>query len=436
MRDDNKTSGVPSDTFHEIELTVGSFSQIMDSLSIRQAKQESFDVSSFMARADAIVPGMGAIADAVNQYGFAIVRFPEGKCWNDLIPRRTPGYEGWLHFAARAKNGGVGGGNAAIMQAGLQPVAIANLALQAAAVAVGLAYMARIDGKLSEICEGIDEILRRMEEDYISQLGGIADTLSEYREYYDEYASNDRECSSIIANTQRIYEKLRGYWRKELLRMEHLQGELESQGKIVQEADARDLLQKYVGIETRLSYIFGLTIISREIGMQYGSSFASGRIDRERKTISSMRDEYVNLRDKTVRSFNKMAEKINAPLHESVPQAFQEQTNPMDDLLPASFKALLGSFLAVGIGGAIGTAALAARVSEGVDNINSQRQSQYLRDVSHITNYIEETANAYSCELDNLDFRFNKANALLIGPDGISPLVVINEQGLLKAGTD
>lgn len=172
---------------------VGSFDEIANGLSIRYAGEESFDTRSMLTRADMAVPGAAAVADAVSQYGYALVRFPEGKSWNDLMPRKTSGYEGWSHFATYGENGGVGGGNAAIKQAGLQPASIANLAMQGAAMAVGLAYMARIDGKLSEISKGIDDILRYMEEDYISRIEGHAEFIADYMEGFEEYATSIEE---------------------------------------------------------------------------------------------------------------------------------------------------------------------------------------------------------------------------------------------------
>lgn len=421
--DGSMSEGTPS---QETRMLVGSFEQVTDDLNIRYAEEESFDVESILAKADAVVPGSVAVADAVNQYGYALVRFPEGKSWNDLMPRKTPGYEGWSHFATYGENGGVGGGNAAIRQAGLQPAAVANLAMQGAAMALGLAYMARIDSKLSDISKGIDEILLYMEEDYVSRLEGHAVALAEYREFYEEYANSVEERTSAITNTERIFEKLRGYWRKELRRMERLQTEVRSQGKTVKEADARRMLEMFIGIDNRMRYIFGLAIISREILMQYGANFSHSRISRERRTVFSMRDEYVSSRDSAVRRFNEMAKRIKAPITKSIPRAFVEQAEPKLDLLPVKYGAWLGGLLGAGIGATIGAAGLAVRVGAGVGNVNSERQQKYLRDVSRIASYIEDTAQAYGRELDNLEFRFNEANALLIGPESITPLVVVD----------
>lgn len=416
------------------EMCVGSFDEIANGLSIRYAGEESFDTRSMLTRADMAVPGAAAVADAVSQYGYALVRFPEGKSWNDLMPRKTSGYEGWSHFATYGENGDVGGGNAAIKQAGLQPASIANLAMQGAAMAVGLAYMARIDGKLSEISKGIDDILRYMEEDYISRIEGHAEFLADYMEGFEEYATSIEERISVITNAQRIYEKLRGYWRKELRRMEDLRNELDRQGKTIKEADARGLLQKYFDIDNRMRHIFGLAVISRQMLMQYASNYSSGRIRKERQTILSMRDAYVGARDETVCCFNEIAKKIKAPLSETVPSAIREQVEPKADLKRVMYGLLFGGY----VGATVRVAGLAIRVSSGIDGVNSRRQSEYLKDVETVANYIDDTTQAYIKELDDLDFRFNKANAFLIGRDGLYPLVVTDatnaSSGALRNG--
>ena len=259
-----------------------------------------------------------------------------------------------------------------------------------------------------------------MEEEYLSRIEGHADVLAEYMECYEEYAASTEERTAAITNTQRIYEKLRSYWRKELRRMEDLQNELDRQGKTVKEADARRLLRQYVGIDNRMRYIFGLTIISHEVLMQYSSNFSSRRIDRERQTILSMHDTYIDSRDRTVRDFNRMAKRIKAPLIRTVPQALREQTDPEVDLRHI----LLGARYAGLLGAGVGVVGLAIRVGEGVGDVNSRRQDRYRKEIAKVANYIDDATNAYARELDNLDFRFNRANAFLIGPDGLCLLEV------------
>ena len=74
-------------TSQEAEMVLGPLDEITEGLTVRYAEEESFNVHSELAKADMLVPGAAAVADAVNQYGYALVRFPKGKSWNDLMPR-------------------------------------------------------------------------------------------------------------------------------------------------------------------------------------------------------------------------------------------------------------------------------------------------------------------------------------------------------------
>ncbi len=87
--------------------------------------------------ADALIPVATAGADAAAQYGMAIVKFPEGVTWGDLCVRKSDGWNLLSSFKDGKFNDMAG-----IKQAALQPTAVANLAMQGAAVAVGAAYMA------------------------------------------------------------------------------------------------------------------------------------------------------------------------------------------------------------------------------------------------------------------------------------------------------
>ena len=73
-----------------------------------------------------LIPMAAKAADAAAQWDHAIVRFPEGAGWNDLLNRKTPGWEEWKQLGV-LKDGKFQP-QAAIRQAKLQPVAVANLA--------------------------------------------------------------------------------------------------------------------------------------------------------------------------------------------------------------------------------------------------------------------------------------------------------------------
>ncbi len=423
--EDDNESLANEHTSQEVQMVVGSYSEVTEGLAIRHAEEDGFDLSSTLLRVDAAIPGAAAIADAVNQYGYALVRFPEGKSWTDLMERKTPGYEGWKHFATYDAKGGVSGGNAAIRQAGLQPVAVANIAMQGMAMATGLAYMAKLDNALTHMNERIDSIIKTMEEEYLSELEGHAVSLAEYSSCFDEYSSSSEERTSVITDTRRILSDLQGYWRKEMRRIEDLRARLSAQGKSIKEADAKELLREYKGIDERMRFIFRLIVAARQVLLQYTTSFTSRRLKKDRSLVESLRDDYLSARESAFTSFESLASQIKVPLLETMPQALAHSVKPTSDLKPL-FLGYLG-------GGAFGAAAvgvtrMANRTGRGVDEQTKERRAQFLAEAQENVKYVERVTKAYELQLDKIEFRFSKANALLISPDGVCALEVEDDK--------
>lgn len=189
-----------------------------EDLGLMAVREDEFPASLAVV-ADALsgsVPMAVAVADAVQQYGHAVIRFPEGKGFADLMDRKSEGFEGWKHFAARGKHGGVDGGNAALRQAGLTASAVANMALQGAAIVVGQAYMARIDNELRGIREGIDGIAQRLDDAYVGKLEGHSETLAEYRDDFAVVSRDSMSRQAALNDIRRIAGDLRGSLNKEI----------------------------------------------------------------------------------------------------------------------------------------------------------------------------------------------------------------------------
>ena len=136
---------------------------------------------------DALIPLAGNVADAAAQYDHAIVKFPEGIGWNDLLNRKTPGWEQFKQCGGFGKNGKFNP-QAAIRQVKVSPAAVANIALQAAAVAVGQAYMTEISERLNSIEEGVSKIQREMKRERDSKIEASFLMLKDYIEHYAEYS--------------------------------------------------------------------------------------------------------------------------------------------------------------------------------------------------------------------------------------------------------
>lgn len=126
------------------------------------------------AAVDQLVPLGATWGQAAATRGLAVVKFPEGVTWADLCVRQS---DGWNLLSSFNKETGKFNKMAGIKQAGLQPQAVANIALQSAAVAVGMAYMNEINDKLEGLQEGIEEIQRVMERQRDARLKAGYDAL-------------------------------------------------------------------------------------------------------------------------------------------------------------------------------------------------------------------------------------------------------------------
>lgn len=156
--DDDEQAGKEDNDLAHTEDTSIETRSTDEFLEIDRYEHRSFDGSTIDSGMflNAMIPAVGSAVDAAAQYGQAIVRFPKGTNWSDLLNRKTPGWEGFKQLGI-LKDGKFQP-QAAIKQAKLQPVAIGNLALQGAAMVVGQAYMVEINKQLDEITEGISSI--------------------------------------------------------------------------------------------------------------------------------------------------------------------------------------------------------------------------------------------------------------------------------------
>lgn len=137
------------------------------------------------AAVDALIPLAANAAQTANEFGLAVVKFPEGVGWADLCVRRSDGWSLLSSFKDGKFNEMAG-----IKQAGIQPAAAANLALQGAAVAVGMAYMNQINDKLDGLQSGIEAIQRDMERERDAELKAAYDALARLTLKYEEYGAS------------------------------------------------------------------------------------------------------------------------------------------------------------------------------------------------------------------------------------------------------
>ncbi|MCD8315928.1 MAG: hypothetical protein LUB61_00770 [Eggerthellaceae bacterium] len=157
-----------------------------------------------------LIPVSVNAANTASQYGSAIVQFPPGKGWSDLIDRKSIG-EGWKMLNVSGK-GKAFGAQGAIKQAGLAAPAVANIALQSAAVIVGIAYMNEISNRLDRLESSVQEIQIVMERERTSVLIGAYETLKRYSLRYEEYASSPIKLTAARSEIESIMRDLENAW--------------------------------------------------------------------------------------------------------------------------------------------------------------------------------------------------------------------------------
>lgn len=205
----------------EAELSIMDHGELV-SLMSGEGKVISKPIAGKMAGfVDALIPVATAGADAAAQYGMAIVKFPEGVTWGDLCVRKSDGWNLLSSFKDGRFNDMAG-----IKQAALQPTAVANLAMQGAAVAVGAAYMAQISDQLKGIEGGIDAIKRELQLERDAKLLSSFEMLQRYSQRFEEYLASPEKKQAALIGIEQSLRDSKEIWRFQLDSMCDLQKEI------------------------------------------------------------------------------------------------------------------------------------------------------------------------------------------------------------------
>lgn len=238
------------------------------------------------ATANMLIPLAANAAQAAGEYGMAVVKFPEGVGWADLCVRHS---DGW-NLLSSFKDGKFND-MAAIKQAGLQPAAAANLALQGAAVAVGMAYMNQINDKLDGLQRGIEAIQRDMERERDAELEAAYNALMRLVRKYEEYgASAEKRAAAqqIVEDTLREADKAYQY---QLKCIRDLTTEIEGKKKL-KEAQIHEEAAKLSSAEARAAVAFQLYIAAQQVGMRLDNNYTEQNIAKDRQLAQEMADAF------------------------------------------------------------------------------------------------------------------------------------------------
>lgn len=374
-------------------------------LDLELYERRSFDGSSVVDTAflDAMIPAAGAAIDAVAQYGHAIVRFPEGAKWADLINRKTPGWEGFKQLGI-LKNGKFQP-QAAIKQAKLQPAAIGNLALQGAAMVVGQMYMVEINKQLEEVTSGITAIQEEMQLERESNVEACMELLKEYSENYMSISDDPIEHQAVRTQIETIRKEAKEAWLFQMKRLRSMEKSLRKSGKLKDES-LKEKMREFAQRDKAAHDAFVFLMAAEQVKMQYSQSYTESQITKEKESISERLADYAILRDEVqAQLITKIGKLGGKPLAIPAANGIQEPANnPM-----------------VRLGQIVGQNASRIFVPNMREEAKRKREDRRANYEGYVRreNPIEGIAITRIGNLDDLNFIYNQADSILIDGNGI-----------------
>lgn len=376
-----------------------------DKLDIELYEHRSFcgDAVGGTAFIDAMIPAAGAAVDAVGQFGHAIVRFPEGAKWADLINRKTPGWEGFKQLGI-LKDGKFQP-QAAIKQAKLQPAAIGNLALQGAAMVVGQMYMAEINKQLEEVTTGIAAIQEEMRLERESNIEACMELLREYSQDYMTISDDTIEHQAVRNQIEVIRKEAKEAWLFQMKNLQSLEKSLRRSGKL-KDDQLKAKMHEFAQRDKAAHDAFIFLIAAEQVKMQYSQSYTESQIVKEKESILDRLDGYTELRENVQNLLIDRIDKLGGAI-----LAFPDAKDVQD---PASNPVIRLRLI-------IERQAPRLFIPNMREEARRQKEGKKSNYAGYVKrdNPINDVASARIENLDSLDFIYNQADALLIDKNGI-----------------
>ena len=353
--------------------------------------------------ADALIPMAGNVVNAAAQYNQAIVRFPEGAGWGDLLNRKTPGWEEWKQLGI-LKDGRFQT-QAAIRQAKLQPVAVANLALQGAAIIVGQAYMAEISKQLEGIQSEISAIQNEMRLERESDIEASFELLQEYVSFFGEISGSPQRRQAVHGAIEGIKKDARAAWDFQLKAMGVMCEELLVAKKMKNE-DLAKRINGFRRCEREAMAAFRLLVAVEQTSMQYDNDFSPRRIAYEREILSKGLEQYKVERDGVQKMLGERIDAMkDSPLKiAKIQDDSYEANNP-----------LAGAVHTVKTNASrIWLPAMRQEAERSLDE-----KKQRWNSVAMVANPLESLGDNRDEDLKRLDFVYNRADAMIVDEMGI-----------------
>ncbi|EFU79444.1 MULTISPECIES: hypothetical protein [Mobiluncus] len=370
------------------------------------------------AFADALIPMAAKSADAMAQWDHAIVRFPKGAGWNDLLNRKTPGWEEWKQLGI-LKDGKFQP-QAAIRQAKLSPVTVANLALQGAAIVVGQAYMTEISKQLESIKSGIAAIQQEMRLEREADIEARFERLFEYISQYEEISTNPEKKQAVLNTIEGICVETLKAWKFQVKAMREFGAHIESP-KRMKDDEVRAKLNEFQGRERDALAAFRLFLAAEQASMQYDEDFSAARIAREREKVERCLTDYAEVRDNAQTLLTERINNVRGGLL-AVPDAEKDDYEHQNVLFD------LGHFVTHNAPRITPVAMRKEAQKQAAINKDCYRQAAGVADPIALIG--EEREN----ELARMNFIYNEADAMLIDGDGVYFLKTRADKTELKTG--
>jgi len=368
---------------------------------IEDARHRSVAISTPEAAAaavDSLVPLAANAGQAAQECGMAIVKFPEGVGWADLCVRKSDGWNLLSSFDRDRKFNAM----AAIKQAGLTPVGAANLALQAGAAIVGMAYMNQVNKQLTALQEGVGEVLKEMAFERDAALKTALDDLCMLAERQHDYLATPEKRARALQIADRARHDANEAWNYQLSAIRDWGGRLAKDKKVTDEKAIREKIAELAPLEARAAYAYKLMAMSERVSMGIESNYTAERIEGARKLAKRLEEEYEAAIGPIETDLLDRISKIGGlPLlvADAVDDGYEPQ-NPVFDVAHEIGRQAnrLNPF----------------RMAKAAENDLSSRKIA-VQGQMFLANEVARTEDAYAGQLDDLDFAFNEANALLIG---------------------
>lgn len=368
---------------------------------IEDARHRSVAISTPEAAAaaiDSLVPLAANAGQVAQECGMAIVKFPEGVGWADLCVRKSDGWNLLSSFDRDRKFNAM----AAIKQAGLTPVGAANLALQAGAAVVGMAYMNQVNKQLTALQEGVGEVLKEMAFERDAALKTALDDLCMLAERQHDYLATPEKRARALQIADRTRHDANEAWNYQLSAIRDWGGGLAKDKKVTDEKAIREKIAELAPLEARAAYAYKLMAMSERISMGIESDYTAERIEGARKLSKRLEEEYEAAIDPIETDPLDRISKIGGlPL--LVADAEDDGYEPQNPVFDVAHE--------------IGRQANRLnpfRMAKAAENDLSSRKIA-VQGQMFLANEVARAEDAYAGQLDDLDFAFNEANALLIG---------------------